>query len=137
LKQGANDAARVTAALEKLHKAMDSPGPPAHVAYTSYVTRVPIERSGYKGILKALREFVQAGGKPFEDEEFRRFFESVLFRTGLVHYNDGYSEDALEFKSHSEQQDFVKTVVRICGGKWEPDGAISLAGLSPRKLDRD
>lgn len=115
--------ARINHATYKLHEALSALGPPPNI---DYVGSQEIRWGSYDEVLRALRELVKAGGRPFEDEEFKRFFNFLMAPMRIFRFK----VESPENERVMEQQRFVKTALRICGGELKPDGSISLVRLS-------
>jgi hypothetical protein len=124
--EGKTGNAKINHATEKLHDAIDALGPPRNI---TYVGTQEIRWGSYDNVLDALRELVRAGGRPFEDETFTRFFNFLLSPMRVFRYKTNPPEN-------EELKTFVKTAVRICGGEIKPDGAISLVRLSAKRRVR-
>ena len=127
--EGSAGSARINVATRKLHDAIDALGPPPNIIYAGIEE---IQWGSYDEVLSALRELVEAGGKPFQDERFERFFNLLVRLMGTPRFE---VEDP-ENERDSERQKFVKTALRICGAKFKSDGSISLVPLSARRLGR-
>ena len=119
--------AKINHATKKLHDAIDALGTPRNI---TYVGTQEIRCGSYDNVLSALRELVRAGGRPFEDEAFKRFFNFLLSPMKVRRYKTNPPEN-------EELQRFVKTAVRICGGEFKADGGISLARLSARRREKN
>lgn len=98
----------------------------------------------FSRILGALRKFKAAGGDPFEDKRFVDFFQIVLQYANAPSQQipenlkstilNSERTSRVKYCDPSEQaKDFVRTVVRMCGGKWSLDGTVSLVPLSKRQ----
>lgn len=127
--KGGTGITKINHATKELHDAMDALGPPPNIIY---VGSQEIRGGSYDKVLSALRGLVEAGGKPFEDEEFKRFF-NFLASPGVFRFKGKSPESERVL----EQQRFVKTALRICGGEVKPDGSISLVPLSSKRRERN
>lgn len=98
-------------------------------------------RWAYNRILRALRDLVSAGGKPFEVGRFTAFFQEIVkianspaqeipanLRPLISDAEKNERAKYLDPREHAEE--FVRTAVRICGGEWRPDGTVNLVALS-------
>ena len=101
----------------------------------------------YARILEALREFVCAGGRPFEDKKFRDFFQDILriasdpeecieeplreIIKGVEDRNEG-----MKYRHPGEQAHvFVKIVLRLSGAELKQDGTINLRRSSAKHVE--
>jgi hypothetical protein len=121
---------KINRATKKLHDAIDALGPPPNIIYAGIEE---IQWGSYEKVLSALRELVEAGGKPFQDEGFKRFFNLLVRRMGTPRFE----EERPDNEKDSERQTFVKTALRICGGEFKPDGTTNLVRLSAKRRERN
>jgi hypothetical protein len=119
---------KIERATKKLHDAMDALGPPTNI---TYVGSEKIRWGGYNKVLSAVRELAIAGGNPFDDEHFKRFFNLLVEPRSVFRFTETSPENVLE------QQKFMKTVLRICGGEIKPNGTISLIRRSLKRRERN
>ena len=122
--------AKINHAIKKLHDAIDALGPPPNIIYAGIEE---IQPGSYEDVLSALRKLVEAGGKPFEDERFERFFNLSARLMGIPRFE----EERTDNERDSERQKFVKTALRICGAEFKPDGSIGLVRLSAKRRERN
>jgi hypothetical protein len=108
---------KIDHAERQLHEALESITVPSNMVCFG----VPkVEWGSRDNILKALRAIVEAGGNPFDDKEFKSYFNFLTSFLETFRYKEG----APEYNEYIEKQKFVRTVVRICGGEYQKDGTI-------------
>jgi hypothetical protein len=121
---------KINHATKKLHDAIDALGPPPNIIYTGIEE---IQWGSYDEVLSALRELAKAGGKPFKDERFKRFFNLLVRLISTPRFE----EDRPDNERDSERKRFVKTALRICGADFKSDGSIDLVRLSAKRRERN
>jgi hypothetical protein len=118
---------RITHAIKRLHVALDDLVPSNII----YLGAEKIRWGSYDSVLRALRELVQAGGEPSEDERFKDFLQIQVCLLGIPRFE----EEGPEGPEDLEHRKFVKTALRICGVEWKPDGTLSLVRLARQESE--
>jgi hypothetical protein len=116
---------RITHAIDRLHIALDELAPPNII----YSGPKKIRWGSYDNVLRALREVVQSGGEPSEDERFKDFMQLQVRLLGTPRFE----EEGPEGPEDLEHRKFVKTALRLCGVEWKPDGTLSLVRFARKK----
>jgi len=117
--------ARISRAIERLHVALDELAPPNII----YSGPGKIQWGSQDNVLRALREVVQSGGEPSEDERFKDFLQLQVRLLGTPRFE----EEGPEGPEDLEHRKFVKTALRLFGVEWNPDGTLSLLRLARKK----
>ena len=74
----------------------------------------------YVLILGALRKFIDRGGKPFQDPTFTNFFQELLRERSIEVFE--YRDISAAPKGCTEEEEFARKVLRLCGAELQPDG---------------